>query len=189
MVLVLLFLVTGQVMTEAAARRIAILPILEQGTGIDPASAELLQNRLRQEFHVPLNGTLQAVALLPEAQTARALQQKLQTAGGKVQLSSLMEPLAEDLQAEIVIGIVVDGFSQYQYTNWRGDTILESQAAIRLVGYDRIRKTPIRGDLARWFRSEYDPAQTASVLAQQELDELLARADLRKEILPFVVKR
>lgn len=158
----------------APAKRVVLLPLETNGTGIYAETAEAMEIRLEKEFHVPLNGTLHIVELVPEAETEAALAEiRAGLHGRRVPLADWMKPLAEKLQADIVAGIVVTDFWEYQHVNWRGDTWLESRAGLTLIGYDKSRDNVIERPVSRWFRSEYSPDGTAPSLAMDGLEEVL----------------
>ena len=190
-VLLLLLLAADTALASGTPKRIAILPIMTNGTGIYEETEYALQDRLEQEFHVPLNGTLKAVELLPEKDCREALaavdtELRQNQSGKRLHLEDEMKPLADKLQADIVVGLVVTNFWEYTHVNWEGDTWLESDVSLQLVGYNRAEDKVIHRSVSRSFHSEYALDGTASALAEDGLESLLREEKLHDLIFPLI---
>ena len=191
----LLIFCMGTALAENAPRRIAVLPVIDQA-GISSDLQAALEKRLADEVHVPLNEALQAVAYVPADESTAALQKLLAVPSAtgtthsrsQIDLAQEMKPLADALSADLVVVLLVtDCWEVYHQNYWDDDSTfyLESQAAVRLVGYDRRNDRIINEHANRFYRAEYSPEGTAAMLCGEAADEVLRKAMLKKAIFPL----
>ena len=176
---VLLFLAAPADAAERVPLRVAQLPLkVECGRGPSPAVLDSLENQVDQSLYVPLNGTLKAVEYIPEDECLRALDEIVSAAGRRVKAKAVVKPLAEKLQADLVVMPILTGYEQYTRMSFRWDRgmILHSYAAVQIVGYDRMQDEVFSKGASRWFADEYSAAGEVSQLAWEAMDAVLRDA-------------
>ena len=143
--LFVLFFCILSVQVFAAERiplRVAQFPLLVQSR-MNPAQnvQDNLEKRIDRSLHVPLNSTLNAVFYIPEKECLAAFEEAEQEAVGKRKLKELMRPVAEKLQADLVVLPVLTGYEQYETMSWYrwGRHITHSYAAVEIMGYDKAK--------------------------------------------------
>lgn len=186
MVLAMLFLLVAQV--DAAQRvplRVVQLP-LKLECSMRPSSAVLdsLEKQVDQSLHVPLNGTLKAVEYIPEDECLKALDEIVSAAGKGVKAKAVVKPLAEKLQADLVVMPILTGYEQYTRMSfrWSRGLMLHSYAAVQIVGYDRQSDEVFRKGASRWFDDEYSAAGEVSQLAREAMDSALRDAAIHERV-------
>jgi hypothetical protein len=172
-------------------KRIAILPITDQtgqlGTELGARFAKQLQN----EFYVPLNGTLKAVEFIPQEKSIAALKKINSTTlltGKKGQrlTQEKMKILADDLQADVTVGLVVYELYEIIHPEGRDDDMyLESGVGLKLIGYDRKNDRFINAESSEHYLDEYGTAGTVSELSKNAMARLFQQAELKKSIFPL----
>ena len=184
--LLFVLLLAGTV--EAGSRiplRVAQYPLLIQSR-MFPSQAvqDDLGRLIDRSLHVPLNGTLQAVDYIPERECLAALEEVKAEAKGKIKLKDLMRPLAEKLQADLVVVPVLTGYEQYQTMSWHrwGRYIIHSYAAVEIIGFDRSKDEVFRKGDSRQFNDEYSTQGDVSLLAHEVMDEALRRAKVHERV-------
>lgn len=106
---------------ERAPLRIARLPLQVQYGNADDEAINRIEIRLDRTMHVPLNDTLQAVKEIPGAQVEAALNEviaQLQQTHKRVKLQDEMKPLADKLQADLVVCPVLNNYEQWTEMSW-----------------------------------------------------------------------
>ncbi len=186
--LFVLFFCILSVQVFAAERiplRVAQFPLLVQGR-MDPAQnvQDNLEKRIDRSLHVPLNSTLNAVFYIPEKECLVALEEAEQEAVGKRKLKELMRPVAEKLQADLVVLPVLTGYEQYETMSWYrwGRHITHSYAAVEIMGYDKAKDEVFSKGATRQFHDEYSTQADVSLLAYEAMDEALQRAKIHERI-------
>lgn len=184
--LLFVLLLAGTV--EAGSRiplRVAQYPLLIQSR-MFPSQAvqDDLGRLIDRSLHVPLNGTLQAVDYISERECLAALEEVKAEAKGKIKLKDLMRPLAEKLQADLVVVPVLTGYEQYQTMSWHrwGRYIIHSYAAVEIIGFDRSKDEVFRKGDSRQFNDEYSTQGDVSLLAHEVMDEALRRAKVHERV-------
>lgn len=173
---------------EEHLARIARIPIILQTSQIpDRETMASLETKLDRALHIPLNKTLQVAEYLPEAECEAALKSVLAEmgrTGKKVKLKDAMKPLADKLQADIVVCPVLTSYSQYSYIsfNWNHGNIICSTAAVELAGYERASDQAFRKKFEKSFRDEYSPWGTADALANECMDHVIDETGLHNMI-------
>ncbi|SFT69179.1 hypothetical protein SAMN02910356_01658 [Selenomonas sp. GACV-9] len=189
-VVLLLFALVMMVSVTASAAervplRVAQLPI--QVTCYNQPEQQVLERLERQvdhSLHVPLNETLQAVEFIPEADCLKALKEVATELGGKPDFKDMARPLAEKLQADLVVIPIVAGYEQYTYMSWNWDRgqMLHSYVSIRIVGYDRYTDEVFKKRSSRRYDDEYMPYGEVRRLAGEAMDESLRRARVHDRV-------
>lgn len=173
---------------EEHLARIARIPIILQTSQIpDRETMASLETKLDRALHIPLNKTLQVAEYLPEAECEAALESVLAEmgrTGKKVKLRDAMKPLADKLQADIVVCPVLTSYSQYSYIsfNWNHGNIICSTAAVELAGYERASDQAFRKEYGKSFRDEYSPWGTAGTLANECMDHVIEETGIRSMV-------
>ena len=95
-----------------------------------------------------------------------------------------MKPLADKLQADLVVCPVLRGYEQRTEQNWSWKHMpqLHSYVAMDIVGYDRSRDETFHKSGCRYFDDEYSSNGLAANLSLECLDELAASADLHNRV-------
>jgi hypothetical protein len=186
--LVTLFLCILSVQAWAAERiplRVAQFPLLVQSY-MTPAQEvqDRLETLVDRSLHVPLNGTLNAVYYIPEKDCQAALEEARAGAASKVKLKDIMRPVAEKLNADLVVIPVLTGYEQYQTMSWHrwGRYIVHSYAAVEIVGFDKSKDEVFSKSASRHFNDEYSTQGDVSLLAYDVMNEALHKAKLHDRI-------
>ncbi len=160
--------------------RIARLPIIFQCSVPDDETCRELETKIERAIHIPLNGTLQLAEYLPPNSSAQTLNDMWNK---KASLPDAMRPLAQKLDADIVVCPVLKDYSQYVSFsgNW-GETILISQARVELIVYDRRTDELIYKKSSQMHNDTYSLRGTASSLAKICFDRVIDSSGLRQKI-------
>ena len=180
----ILFAATAQ---AAEPVRIARVPIIFQSTVLDDKARAPLEKKIERATHIPLNGYLQVAEYLPPEDCARALDdicREMNIDNRKVKLAEAMRPLADRLDADIIVCPIL--LSYYQtvvgFSNWYGDEFLNSHAAFELIVYDRRTDTLLDKKASRMHHDTMSALGTASHLAGVCLDIVIEKTKLRELI-------
>ena len=178
--LIVLLLCAAQVSAaERVPLRVAQLPLK-----IESYVRDSLEKQVDRSLHVPLNGTLKAVAYIPERECLEAWEQITAAAGKRVKAKDIVKPLAEKLQADLVVLPILTGYEQYTRMSFRWDRglLLHSYAAVQIVGYDRQSDEVFRKGTSRRFDDEYSAAGAVSQLAREAMDDALRDAAIHDRV-------
>ena len=167
--------------------RIARLPIIFQSTIPDEETRADLETKITRAIHIPLNGTLQLAEYLPPDESARALDDLWQNISGqnkKANLSDAMRPLAQNLDADLIVCPVLKKYSQYVTMGfgWNSDTYIVSQAAAELIVYDRRSDELTVKKNSQIYNDVYSLRGTASALSKICFDKIIESSGLRQII-------
>ena len=184
---VLLLMTSAADAAERTPLRIARLPLQVQCSTADDAAVDRIETQLDRAMHVPLNGTLQVVKEIPDSQVEAALDEvlaQLRQSNRRVRLQDAMKPLADKLQADLVVCPVLNDYEQWTEIswNWRHAELLHSYVAMEIAGYDRSSDETFHKSTSRFFNDEYSPAGLADSLSIECVDELIQSTDLRKRV-------
>ena len=178
---VILFATTAQ---AAQPVRIARLPIIFLCSVPDNQTCAALETKIQRAIHIPLNGTLQLADYLPENDSAQALNDiwnELRSQNKKAKLIDAIRPLANKIDADIVVCPVLRQYGQYAsfFSSWNGDIYINSYAEAELIVFDR--RTDILTDkkASRMYHDIYTLSGTASHLAKECFDKIIAESKLR----------
>ena len=172
-----LFTATAQ---AAEPVRIARLPIMFQSvTTPDDETCKVLETKIQRAIHIPLNGTLQLAEYLPTNEAAQALNEIYQS-----DFQAAMRPLAEKLDADIIVCPILKQYSQYVsfYSGWSGDTIINAQVIVELVVYDRRTDELIAKKDSEFYHGDYTLRGTASALSKVCFDNVIDKTKIKERI-------
>ena len=171
-------------MTAQAAQpvRIARLPIIFLGSVPDSETCAALETKIQRAIHIPLNGTLKLADYLPPNDSAQAFND-IWNQNKKNKLAEAIKPLANQLDADIVVCPVLINYRQHvlNLSGW-GETVVDSYAEAELIVFDR--RTDILTDkkASRMYHDVYTMSGTASYLAKECFDKIIADCKLRELI-------
>ena len=176
--------------SAAQPLRIARLPLMLNGfMRPDDQTIDRLETKLDRAIHVPLNGVLNVVTYLPEGASEDALaeiidEQRQKSSKKRLKLKDMMEPLAQRLEADIVICPVLTAYDEqiYHSFRWFGEMIVHSNAAVQINGYNRRTGKPFAKEVWHHSHDEYGVRSRASYLAEMCMDEVIEEAKLREMI-------
>ena len=172
---------------ESRPVRIARVPIIFQRAIPDDKTCAALETKIERAIHIPRNGYLQVAEYLPQEETARALNDiwnKIRAADKKSKLADAMRPLAEKIDADIIVCPVLTNYYQtiIGFAGWSGDEYMDSYAAVELIVYDR-RSDDLRDEkTSRMHHDTMSALGTAPYLAADCFDRAIAQAKLRELI-------
>ena len=161
--------------------RIARLPIIFQSQIPDEETRAELETKITRAIHIPLNGTLQLAEYLPPDESARALSDIYNK---KTNLSDAMRPLAQKIDADLIVCPVLKKYSQYVTMGfgWNSETYIISQAAAELIVYDRRSDELTVKKNSQIYNDVYSQRGTASFLSQICFDKIIDSSGLRQII-------
>ncbi|MBR0061380.1 MAG: hypothetical protein IJP68_07855 [Selenomonadaceae bacterium] len=185
----LLALMILMLMTSAAAAnpvRIARLPIIFNSTIPDYDTCAELETKLARASHIPMNKTLQVAEYLPTKDSTQALQnlwQEMRSANKKARLQDAMRPLAQNLDADIIICPILLSYSQH-VENFAGfETYLQSYVKVELIVYDRRADSLVDKKAAQMYHDAISTTGTADYLAKICFDKVIDETKLRELIM------
>ena len=186
----LLALMILMLMTSAAAAspvRIARLPIIFNSTIPDYETCAELETKLSRASHIPMNKTLQLAEYLPAKDSSQALQnlwQQMRSANKKARLQDAMRPLAQNLDADIIICPILLRYSQYvgNLTGF-GETYLQSNVKVELIVYNRRADYLVDKKAAQMYNDTVSTTGTAAFLAKICFDKVIDDTKLRDLIM------
>ncbi|MBE8950420.1 MAG: hypothetical protein SR3Q1_07465 [Quinella sp. 3Q1] len=186
--LIVLILFAATVSAESMPVRIARLPIIFQSTIPDAETCAGLETKIERAIHIPLNGTLQLAEYLPpkdSAQTLNDLWQDMRAENKKAKLADAMRPLAQKLDADIIVCPILKQYSQYtsMSSGWHGETILTCQVRVELIVYDRRTDELIDKKASQMYHDSYSLRGTASYLAGICFDSVIEDSQLHQRIM------
>lgn len=170
---------------ERTPLRVAQYPMLIQSRMMpSQAVQDDLERLVDRSLHVPLNGTLKAVEYISENECLAALDEVQQEAGAKAKMKDLLRPLADKLQADLVVVPVLTGYEQYQRMSWHrwGCYITHSYASVQVMGYDKSRDEVFKKGASRQFSDEYSTQGDVSLLAHEVMEEALRQAKIHERV-------
>ena len=165
----------------SAPVRIARLPIIFQSTVPDEETCAELETKIQRALHIPLNGTLQLAEYLPPEDSAKILNDLWQdTKNSKLQ--DAMRPLAEKLDADIVVCPILKQYSQIFVPSSWNETIMRSYVRVELIVYDRRTDNLTDKKAAQMYNDSYHPHGTAAQLSKLCFDRVIDATNLRRLI-------
>ena len=188
--LIALLFVTAQVSAQAPVR-IARLPIILCSAQPDNETCAELEVKIARAVHIPLNDTLKVAEYIPPADAAKILGkiwQSMRAADKKVKIQSAMRPLAEDLDADIIICPILLRYNQNVGGAFTSDeTYLSSNVRAELIVYDRRTDSLVDKKVSRMYNDAMSNFGTASFLAKECFDRLIDETKLRQTI--FAIRK
>lgn len=181
----ILFAATAQ---AASPVRIARLPIIFMSTAPDVETCAELEMKIARAVHIPLNGTLQLAEYLPTKVSTQALNdiwRKMRTENKKAKLPDAMRPLAEEINADIIVCPIIKRYNQnvFNLAGWSDETGLNSYVSVELIVYDRRTDNLIDKKASQMYRDDYSIIGTASYLAKICFDRVIDDSKIRQLIV------
>lgn len=172
---------------ESKPVRIARLPIIFQNTIPDADTCAKLETKIARAVHVPLNGTLQLVEYLPPKDSAEILNnlwQEMRRKNKKVRLQDTMRPLAQKLDADIIVCPILKKYIQHDLglSGWE-EAKISSHVIAELIVYDRRTDELIDKKSAEMYNDSYMPHGTASFLANICFNRVIDDTKIRQRII------
>ena len=181
-------MLTAIATAEAATPvRIVRLPIIFQKNSPDLETCAELEIKIARAVHIPMNKTLQLADYVPTETSAKTLNniwQKMRSQNKKAKLVDAMRPLAEKLDADIIVCPVLKSYNQHvtDFFDWN-DPILNSNVRFEMIIYDRRTDELIDKKASQFYRGDYSTTGTAAFLAKICLDKVIDDSGLRQRIL------
>ena len=179
--------------------RLARVPLVIRAYSADAEVEDIIENRLDLALHVPLNDTMHYVEEIPQSEVESALNDvlaDLKTKHRRVKMKDAMQPLAEKLDADLVVCPVLTTYYEYIYYGgggWSWDShdsmILDSGASVELDGYDRIAQENFSQSASRYYHEGFHPTGRACMLAKDALETLISAMDINKRVMRPVKER
>ena len=175
---VIFFVATAQ---AAQPVRIARLPIIFLSNVPDNQTCAELEIKIQRAIHIPLNGTLQLAEYLPPEDSARTLNDIYTK---KSKLVDVIRPLAEKINADIIVCPVLRQYSQHEsfFSSWNGETYIDSYVEAELIVFDRRNDVLTDKKASQFYHDAYSTAGTASYLSKICFDKIIDATKLRKLI-------
>lgn len=164
-------------------RRVAILPIINQMRLPQPFIESYLEDELDKSLHIPLNGTLNILAYIPEEEILAALPTDFRPLGRTFDARCLI-PAAETLHADLIVAVVITHAHEYRIPEWEHD-ILDSAITLKLFYYDKAVGSIETITSSESYRDEYTLAGTLLDLGKTASNRLFAKVDFKKNIFPL----
>ncbi len=198
---VLLMMSAVTIAAEAAQPlRLARVPLVVRAYSADAEVEDIIENRLDLALHVPLNDTMHYVEEIPQSEVETALNDVLadvKTKHRRVKMKDAMQPLAEKLDADLVVCPVLTTYYEYIYYGgggWGWDStsdtmILDSGVTLELDGYDRIAQENFSQTASRYYHEGFHPTGRACMLAKDALENLVSATEINKRVMRPVKER
>lgn len=169
--------------------RIARLPLIIIDEEPDEDALAGLELKISRAIHIPLNGTLKAVEYLPTAKASEELQniwKKLRKKNKKAKLQEAMEPLAKELDADMVICSVLRRYRQEEMIGASmlgGENKMLSSVEVQLIVFESDTGEITSKRAARTYNGEDSNWGTARFLADDCMSEVIVKTELREKVL------
>ena len=171
-IIILLLGLTGTAMAASVQpQRVAILPVVA-GDSLPRDLDRDLYRVEQRHFHVPLNGILQAVELVEPERCVSAMPEFSRPE----ELKGKLPELARSLQADMVIVMVVENYTDRSYYNfWQSEWYSQLWVSLRLIGYDGRTGKFLDQTARRSYDQETSTTVTAPGMARDAAEELLKK--------------
>ena len=183
-VISILFL-TSLAGAEKIPLRVVRLPIIFQARQPDYKTCEILETTIARASSIPLNGTLKLVEYIDSKESTAALNEilrQMQSENKKSKLKDAIKPLAEKINADIIICPVLHRYSEVKFQRGRFfETYLITDISATLIVYDRRNDELIEKKKTRSFHDSYNKFGTASYLAKDCFERLIDATQLRQK--------
>ena len=185
-VLFVMILFAATTSAESKPVRIARLPIIFQSAIPDENTCDELETKIIRAVHIPLNGTLQLAEYLPPEDSEQVLSeiwQDMRSENKKAKIKDAMRPLAQKLDADIIVCPIVKQYVQYvsDFASFH-ETFLHSAVSVELIVYDRRTDNLIDKKASQMHHDIYNLRGTASFLAKSCFDRVIDNSKLQKLI-------
>lgn len=167
--------------------RLARLPIIFQSNQPDYNTCVTLETKIARAVNIPMNGTLKLVEQIDMNESTSALNtiwQNMRVANKKSKLKDAIKPLAEKLNADIVVCPVLRRYSEtYVQTNRSLESHLVSNVSATLIVYDRRTDNLVEKNFSKHFNDSASGFGKASYLAGECFDKLIDETNLRRTFM------
>lgn len=170
---------------ESPARRVAIVPTVNQTGRSAPEIEAYCTSALRENLRVPLNSLLGIHEYISEEEIKNALPELAQSHRMHKITPSRLQDAANLLDADLIVAFVITDMDETRTHNWDGDMILYSYISLQLVGYDRTKDAFVNLSRREYFHDEYSPSGSLKKLTKDAVWYLLQKADFKKDIFPL----
>ena len=185
----LLFIIflSSQAAAEKIPVRIARLPIIFQSSIPDADTRAQLETKIERATHIPLNNTLQVAEYISISDSTQALNeiwQKMRSENKKARLKDAMRPLAEKIDADIIVCPVLINYSQFvnNFSGY-GEIFLNSYARAELIVYDRRADDLIDKKASQIYNDVLSSTGTVDYLAKICFDKVIDDTKLHQLIM------
>ena len=166
--------------------RLARLPIIFAHNKPNFETCATLETKLSRAFSIPMNGTLQLADYIDSQESSSALNKiwrELRAKNKKASLTEAMRPLAEKINADIILCPVLRRYSEVHVQSNRNlETKIISNVAATLIIYDRRTDELIENKDSRSFNDGSSRFGKASYLAGECFDRLIDATKIRQKI-------
>ncbi|MBR4151413.1 MAG: hypothetical protein IKT98_00455 [Selenomonadaceae bacterium] len=184
--LIIFMIFTASAYAAGTPVRIARLPIIFKSTMPDYDTRVELEMKIAKATHIPMNKTLRVAEFLPTKDSTQVLSdiwQKMRSENKKARLQDAMKPLAQKLNADIVICPILLNYNQYvDNLTGLGETYLKSYARAELIIYDRRTDNLIDKKNSQMYNDAMSTFGTADFLAKVCFDKVIDDSKLRNLI-------
>ena len=164
---------------QKAPFTIAVLPVNDESGDLSSDGRRRLEQMLAAELHVPLNGYLNRIKICPAEEIKAAIAKLPPEAMPGRGREAFFRGLADQLGADMTIGLSVKYLYERTCMGWDGNIYIEAHAAASLDGWDRRQARPIRRAASRWNHDDMSLINGAEVLLFDAVDEILTAENLR----------
>lgn len=186
--LLLLPLRTALAAGDQPPRRIAILPVINQTNTHRPEIETYCNDALNEALRVPLNSILNVHEYVSADAIAAALPELQQPKRRHILSPDRLKAAAEALDADLIVGFVLNDWGEYRSYNWDGEEIQYTFVSLQLVGYDRKKDAFLKWKRREYYHDTYSSSGTLEALLRNAADYLLKKADFKKDIFPLSPK-
>ena len=176
---------------SAAPVRLATVPIIvNTKTRVSEEGLRHMEYKIANAVHVPLNDTLKWVDYIPAYESNAAFKEVRQEVTGnrkKIKFKELMKPLANKLNADIVICTVIHHCKQYTIMtfSWDHNLHLVSTASVEMIIYDSRTDEIKNKKTSRFYNGDYDQRGTCEFLALECIDILIEELQPRNKLTRY----
>lgn len=168
---------------EKQPKRIAILPVINQTGNVQPEIESYIKAELEDKLHIPLNAILNIYEYIPQEEILKVLPE-LSDKKFKTFDSSRLKTVADELSADLVVGICITSLYERQYPHLE-DTLLDSNVTLHLIGYDKRKNELLNIKSQKSYTDDYSLAGTLPALTREALTKLLNKVDFKKDVFPI----
>ena len=176
---------------SAAPVRLATVPIIvNTKTRVSEEGLRHMEYKIADAVHVPLNDTLNWVEYIPDYESNAAFKEVRQEVAGnrkKIKFKELMKPLANKLNADIVICTVIHHCKQYTIMtlSWDHNLHLVSTASVEMIIYDSRTDEIKNKKTSRFYNGDYNQRDTCEFLALECIDILIEELQPRNKLTRY----
>lgn len=164
--------------------RVAQFPLIINSYMMPGADVQdKLNGQVDSALHVPLNDTLRAIDFISD-DDMEAAYDEVGTGVNTKQLKNAVKPIAEKLNADLVVIPVLTSYEQWISYGWYwdADQILHSRASVTIIGYDAKKDEVFKKTASRFYDDRYSTAGVVSRLAWEAMDSALRDAQIHERI-------